>query len=116
MDGMVTKGKLLSQCDVDDILAQSGLEGDYDSKDSGDTPPEEKRVLKNKRRSQEEVETLSFQLYNKAFLEREEGVSIIWNAAGAMPMDSGLNIKIQGKGYIVLGVLQEKHLIVGSAL
>lgn len=114
MDGMITKGKLLSQDDVDAILTQSGLEGDYDSKDSSVPAHDEKRFLKNRRRTQEEADSLSCQLYNKAFLEREEGVSVIWNAAGAMPIDCGQSVKIQGKEYLILGVLQERHLIVGS--
>lgn len=114
MEGMTTNEKLLSQDDVDAILTQSGLEGGYDQNDEKDSQPKEKKIIATKQRSQDEIKALSYQLYNKAFLEREEGVSVIWNAAEVMPMEAGLNVKIQGRDYLTLGVLNEKHLIVGS--
>ncbi|MBW1721965.1 MAG: hypothetical protein JRH13_08860 [Deltaproteobacteria bacterium] len=116
MESMTTKEKILSQDDVDAILAQSGIEGDYESKPEAEEPSQvDKKVFTTKGRSDEEVRTLSYQLFNKAFLERgEEEVSVIWNAAFVMPMETGLNIKIGGKDYITIGTLNEKHLIVGA--
>jgi len=115
MEGMTTNEKLLSQDDVDAILTQSGLEGGYDQNDEKNShPAEQKKIVATKQRSKDEAKALSYSLYNKAFLEREEGVSVIWNAAEVMPMEAGLNVKIQGRDYLTLGVLNEKHLIVGS--
>lgn len=115
MEGMTTNAKLLSQDDVDAILTQSGLEGSYDQNDGKEAhPANEKKIIPTKQRSQDEAKALSYHLYNKAFLEREEGVSVIWNAAEVMPMEAGQSVRIQGMDYLTLGVLNEKHLIVGS--
>ncbi len=113
MESMTTNENLLSQDDVDAILSQSGLEGSYAEKDDTPSPSPEKKAVATKPRTQEEARTLSYKLYDKAFLEREKGVSVIWNAAEIMPMESGLNIKIQGKDYLTLGVLNERHIIIG---
>ena len=114
MEGMTTKAKLLSQDDVDAILTQSGLEGSYEQNDEKGSQPEGKKIVQTKQRSKEEAKALSFRLYNKAFLERENGVSVIWNADEVMPMEAGMSFKILGEDYLTLGVLNEKHLIVGS--
>ena len=111
---MTTNAKLLSQDDVDAILTQSGLEGSYDQNDEENPHPEkEKKSVPTQKRSRAEAKAISYHLYNKAFLEREEGVSVIWNAAAVMPMEAGLNVKILGKDYLTLGVLNQRHLIVG---
>ncbi len=113
---MPTNEKLLSQNDVDAILNQSGLEGSHDQNDKENPHPEEgKKSVPKQKRSREEAKAISYHLYNKAFLEREEGVSVIWNAATVMPMEAGLNVKILGKDYLSLGVLNQRHLILGSS-
>ena len=111
---MIASGKQLSQDDVDALLSQSGLEGSYESENSTESHKlPEKKTIRSKQRSQEEAQEISYHLYNKAFLEREEGVAVIWNADGVVPMDPGQTIRIQGKDYITLGVLSERHLIIG---
>ncbi len=110
---MTTNAKLLSQDDVDAILTQSGLEGNCLPDDDKPSSAPEKKPVTAKRRSHAEARALSYKLYNKAILEREKDVSVIWNAAQIMPMESGLNLKIQGRDYITLGILNERHLIVG---
>lgn len=110
---MTTSGKLLSQDDVDAILAQSGIEGDYDSPEMEESPPPETKTVTSFKRSDEDAKAISYRLYNSAFLEREEGISVIWNAYGVISMDPGAIVRIQGKDYLTLGVLQKKHLIVG---
>jgi len=115
MNNMMTSGKQLSQADVDALLSQSGLEGSYESEDSTEKSKRpEKKTVRSKQRSREEAQEISYRLYNKAFLEREEGVAVIWNAEGVVPMDPGQTIRIQGKDFITLGVLSERHLIIAS--
>ena len=71
-----------------------------------------KSVIKFVKRSDNEVKDLMSMLRNKAFLERESDVNVIWNAQGNVPMVSGSHMKIQDLEYVTLGVLYENHLVV----
>ncbi len=113
MDAMTSSGKMLSQDDVDAILNESGIEGDYESKEDAPEPHEEKRPFAAKRKSADEVKRLSGHLFAAAFLEREDGVAILWNASGVMPLEAGRSLQMNGRDYVTLGVLRERHLIVG---
>lgn len=112
MKSMTSNGKLLAQDDVDAILAQAGLEGDYDEEAEEEHTPEQNRQFHLKRRTDEEVRDITRSLFNRAFLERESDVAVIWNAAGVIPMQSGASMKIQDVDYMTLGVLHEKHLVI----
>ena len=68
--------------------------------------------IKFVKRSDNEVKDLMSMLRNKAFLERESDVNVIWNAQGNVPMVSGSHMKIQDLEYVTLGVLYENHLVV----
>lgn len=134
MEGTSADGAILAQEDIDVLLDQADkieeLEGspkeDVDDLPSPDDKeeistsedfPEERSLTsegKPPRRSDEDVKAMLFQLCNKAFLKRDEGIQVIWNASGTFPMTSGLGIKIQRMEYVSLGVLNKNHLIVGQ--
>ena len=115
-DGTTTNDKLLAQDDIDALLGQAGLEGNYTSENPGKQEasllPKKKSVIKFVKRSDNEVKDLMSMLRNKAFLERESDVNVIWNAQGNVPMVSGSHMKIQDLEYVTLGVLYENHLVV----
>ena len=73
------------------------------------TPPP---IIDPIQRTEEDVENTMAQVYARAILKREEGVRVIWNVLGILPLVSGINIQIEGKDFLSLGVLQGKHLIV----
>jgi hypothetical protein len=116
MEGMTTEDRLLAQDDIDALLGEAGIEGNYETND----PIEKTRKdtytktpsLKFGKRSDDDVRFTISILRNKAFLVREEDVKVIWNASGTIPMASGFNINIQEREYISLGVLHENHLVV----
>ena len=115
MDGMTSGGKMLAQDDIDALLNEAGLDGGY-SEESAETPePAPEPVFNQKTRSEEDVVEILADLYCKASLKREKGVQVIWNAMGVLPMNAGMTMKIQGKDYMSLGVLNKNHLIVGSS-
>ena len=115
-EGSATSDKLLAQDDIDALLGQAGLEGNYTSEKPGmqeDSPlPKKKSIIKFVKRTDDEVKDLMTMLRNKAFLERESDVNVIWNAQGNVPMVSGSHMKIQDLEYVTLGVLYENHLVV----
>ena len=106
---MTTNKELLGQDDIDALIAQA------DNKQEPDGLPG-KPLIKSTRRfeqkSDEDVRIMSVQLYNSGFLVRDKGVKVIWNALGTLPMNSGININIQGVEYISLGILHVKNLVV----
>lgn len=113
---MVTNDQILSQEDVDALLA-GATAGD----DSAEEKPlhaestEQKVVVTSAvRRSESEAREILASLCRSAFVQRDKGVSIIWNASGLFPLTSGYNLEIQGKQYMALGPFGEEHLVVGS--
>lgn len=115
MESMTTDGKLLVQDDIDALLGEAGLEGNYESekpeKKPSSTPKKRSSVRFSKITDEDAIDSFT-SLYSKAILEREDDIRVIWNASGTIPMASGLNLKIQGMEYVSLGVLYENHLVV----
>ena len=114
---MIADGKLLAQDDIDALLGEAGTEGI----NKAEGPEEESPKLPKKssavrfaKRSESEVKDSLSLLHNKAFLEREHDVQVIWNALGTIPMVTGLSMKIQDREYVSLGVLHVNHLVVTS--
>ena len=116
MDGITTNDKLLAQDDIDALLGEAGIEGSYESDEpkKQETHPafKKKPVIRFAKRSDDEVKLAISILRNKAFLEREGDVKVIWNAQGNIPMISGADMKIQDTEYISLGTLYDNHLVV----
>jgi hypothetical protein len=116
MDGMTTDDRLLAQDDIDALLGEAGIEGKYETKEepqkSPGNAPKKKPSVRFTRVSEEDVRFTMSILRNKAFLEREDDVKVIWNASGTIPMASGFSINIQDRDYVSLGVLHENHLVV----
>lgn len=115
MDGMTTEDKLLGQDDIDALLGEAGIEGNYEAKDEvkGHKDTYTKTPsLKFGNRSDDDARLMISILRNRAYLERGDDVKVIWNASGTVPMASGFNINIQEMEYISLGVLHENHLVV----
>ena len=114
MEIMTTDKKLLEQDDIDALLGEAGLDGGYNS-EKGEKFPS--RVKKNspirftKKTLAEAREALEI-LFKKTFLERDDDIKVIWNASGNIPMVTGLELNIQGMGYVSLGILHQKHLMV----
>lgn len=116
MEGMTIDDKLLAQDDIDALLGEAGIEGKYETKE----PPQKTQPHASQKApsirftkiSDDDVRFSISILRNKAFLERENNVKVIWNASGTIPMASGFNINIQDRDYISLGVLNENHLVV----
>jgi len=116
MEGMTTNDKLLPQDDIDALLGEAGVEESYNSeereKPNLPTALKKKPVIRFAKRSDDEVKFAFSLLRNKAFLEREDDVKVIWNAQGNIPMVTGLNMKIQDIEYVTLGILHDSHLVV----
>lgn len=115
MENMTADGKLLAQDDINALLGEAGIEGNYESetpvKEPSQTPKKRSNIRFTKRK-REEIESIMGALFNMAFLERENDVQVIWNALGTIPLASGMNMTIQGMEYVSLGVLRENHLVV----
>ncbi len=113
---MTAGDKLLAQDDIDALLGEAGIEGNYESeepiKKKPEITPKVVSRIRFAKRSDAEVRETLFLLRSKAFLEREDDVKVIWNAQGTVPMVSGSLMKIQDSEYISLGVLYENHLVV----
>lgn len=107
-DGEDTTG-LLGQDDIDALLSQVG---DDKQDEELDDPDPIARLRGPEKVSDEFVQSLSVQIYNRSLLLREPGVQVIWNALNTLPMNSGMNLNIQGMEYKILGVLHTKHLVV----
>lgn len=116
MQGMTTNDKLLAQDDIDALLGEAGVEGSYESEiqDKKVLPqaPKKNAVIRFAKKSDGEVKDLLPLLQNRALLERDEDVKVIWNAQGTIPMVSGSILKIQDIDYVCLGVLHDNHLVV----
>lgn len=102
-----TADGLLGQDDIDALLAQVG-------RPEEDKPgePDDRNLPASEKASDEYVRSLSVQIYNRSLLLREPGVQVIWNALNTLPMNTGLNLNIQGMEYRTLGILHTKHLVV----
>jgi hypothetical protein len=112
MEGMVSEGSILSQSDVDALLAQA--EAPEEDNTQGIVEEPEKIVVhSSKGKSEDEIRGLLSQLQKRAFVRRDRGVSVIWNASGVFPMTEGYTLEIQGRRYISLGSLFDSHLVVG---
>ena len=115
MKGMTTDDKLLAQDDIDALLGEAGLEGGYDSGKKVEVQPKQsdnKSIIRFSKVTDDEVhETMSL-LLAKALLERDDGVKVIWNAIGTIPMATGFSMNIQEMEFESLGVLKEHHLVV----
>lgn len=116
MEGMTTDDKLLAQDDIDALLGEAGIEGNYETKGPQEVtrqaPRQKAQSIRFIKRSDDDVRFTMSVLRNKAFLEREDNVKVIWNASGTIPMASGFNINIQEREYVTLGILHENHLVV----
>jgi hypothetical protein len=115
MDGMTTEDKLLGQDDIDALLGEAGIEGNYETKgeEKGHKDPYSKMpAVKFGKRSDDDAKLMISILRNRAYLERGDDVKVIWNASGTIPMAAGFNINIQEMEYVSLGVLHENHLVV----
>lgn len=114
MDGMTTDDRLLAQNDIDALLGEAGIEGNYETKapSSHESPPKNSPSIRFLKRTDEDAKSTISLLHDMAFIEREETVKVIWNALGTISMTSGFNINIQDREYISLGVLHKNHLIV----
>ena len=117
MEGMTTDGKLLAQDDIDALLGEAGIEGDYDEepkKKEAPAPPKKTSAIRFTKGSNLDIKSAMEMLYSKAVLERNNDVKIIWNASGTIPMLTGYNMKIHDLDYVSLGTLHENHLVVKS--
>ena len=108
MDGMTTKAKMLSQDDIDSILTQDGdtHEGEEENRPGLQNRPPPASTI-----SDEAFQGILEELQNRASLDREPGVTVIWNAQGTFPMASGIKMNINGVDYVSLGVLFDQHLV-----
>lgn len=116
MEGMTTEDKLLAQDDIDALLGEAGIEGNYDGENAGKKNtlklPVKKPVVRFSKITDEEVVATMALLKNKAWLERGDEIKVIWNASGTIPMATGFAMNIQDLEYISLGVLRDNHLVV----
>ena len=116
MDAMTIEDRLLAQGDIDALLGEAGIEGKYETKEevqkSQANVPRKTPSVRFTRISDDNVRFTMSVLRNKAFLERDDDVKVIWNASGTIPMASGFSINIQDRDYVSLGVLHETHLVV----
>lgn len=111
---MVTNDQILSQEDVDALLAGAAGEESAAETPGSVKQPDRRMVVANVMRSESEVREILAHLCRSAFVQRDKGVSIIWNASGLFPLASGYRMEIQGKKYVSLGAFGDEHLVVGS--
>jgi len=113
---MSADGQLLAQDDIDSLLNEAGVDGGDEPEEFTEPDPEKNPPPKIKpiQRTEEDVGNAMAQIYTRAILKREESVRVIWNALGVLPMIAGIDVEIEGKNFLSLGVLQGKHLIVSS--
>jgi hypothetical protein len=116
MEGMTTEDRLLAQDDIDALLGEAGIEGKYETKEEPQKTqvhvPKKTPSVRFTNISDDDVRITMSILRNKAFLQREDDVKVIWNASGTIPMASGFSLNIQERDYVSLGVLHENHLVV----
>ena len=107
--GEDTTNGLLGQDDIDALLSQVA----DDKEDADFDDPDPIANLQGPAKvSDEYVRSLSVKIYNRSLLLREQGVQVIWNALNTLPMNTGMNLNIQGMEYKTLGTLHSKHLVV----
>lgn len=111
---MVTNDQILSQEDVDALLAGAAGEETAGEKTASAKEEDRKAVTANVMRSESEAREIMARLCRSAFVQRDRGVSIIWNAYGLFPLTSGYSMEIQGKKYVSLGPFGDEHLVVGT--
>ena len=112
---MKTEGKLLAQDDIDVLLGEAGIEGDYDSKkgiEIQQNRPIINSIVKFSNVTDDEVHETFALLLSKALLERDDNVKVIWNAGGTIPMAAGFHMNIQNMEFESLGALKDNHLMV----
>jgi len=115
VEGMTTDGKLLGQDDIDALLGEAGIEGDYEEEPQikeTPAPPKKRSAVMFAKKTDLDVKDTMGILYSRAVLERESDVKVIWNASGTIPMLTGYNMKIHETEYVSLGTLHENHLVV----
>lgn len=117
---MVSNDDILSQDDVDALLAGAGSDEEPEGKAAASGPltkegPERKMVMANVKRSDAEAKSILERLCRSAFVPRDEGVRIIWNAHGLFPLASGYDMEIQGRRYVSLGPFGDAHLVIGRS-
>jgi len=112
---MVTNDQILSQDDVDALLAGADSGDESPDESSGPAPhePDRKLVTATLGRSESQARAILASLCRKAVVERDEGVRIIWNALDLFPLSSGYDMEIQGRRYVSLGSIGNSHLVVG---
>ncbi|MCF8061897.1 MAG: hypothetical protein K9M82_05225 [Deltaproteobacteria bacterium] len=114
---MVTNDEILSQDDVDALLAGADSGGDEPPVETAAAGEghEPRRVTANVKRSDAEARDILARLCRSAFVPRDKGVRIIWNADGLFPLTPGYNMEIQGRMYVSLGPFGGTHLVVGRS-
>ncbi|MFP3929288.1 MAG: hypothetical protein ACLFUP_10310 [Desulfobacteraceae bacterium] len=109
---MVSGDEILSQSDVDALLEGANTETD-EAAPSAEAEGGKKTITAGRSRTDEEVKDLLASLCRKAFVPREKGVRVIWNAHGSIPLAPGYKMEIQGRKYVALGPFGDAHLVVG---
>jgi hypothetical protein len=108
MEGMTKQDQLLDREDIDALLSRVGQTEEGEPVDSesitGFGVPD--------KISDEYFSSLAVRIYKRSLFLREPGVQVIWNALNTLPMNTGMNLNIQGMEYKTLGVLHAKHLVV----
>jgi hypothetical protein len=112
---MVTNDEILSQDDVDALLAGAASGGDEPAAEPAASvqEPERKLVTAQVKRSEAEAREILTRLCRSAFVPRDRGVRIIWNAGDLFPLTPGYNMEIQGRKYVSLGPFGQAHLVIG---
>ena len=116
---MVTNDQILSQEDVDALLAGADIGGEPSEETTAGPEPgreesDRKTVHASTGRSESEAREILAALCRKAIVVRDEGVRIIWNAMDSFPLSPGFNMEIQGHRYVSLGSISNAHLVVGQ--
>ena len=116
---MTTDSKLLAQDDIDALLGEAGLEGNYNSVETKQEilpkTVKKKPIVRFSKKSDLQVQGAISVLRNKALIERDDDVKVIWNALGTIPMVTGYIMKIQEVDYESLGILYDNHLVVKNS-
>ncbi|MBN2061591.1 MAG: hypothetical protein JW882_14360 [Deltaproteobacteria bacterium] len=114
MDIMTTDKKLLKQDDIDLLLNEAGLDGGYKPEKTAKPPLRVKNhspVSFTNMKLSDSREALEI-LFKNTSLERDDNIKVIWNASGNISMATGMELNIQGTGYVTLGIFHKNHLMV----
>jgi len=114
MEDQNDDGGVLAQDDIDSLLGEAGMEGDDGEGKNADTsvPAKDDSVFSSVKMSNLNVRETMEALYSRAAHERNNDVTVIWNASGTLPMLKGYNMKIHDTDYVSIGTLYENHLVV----